>query len=176
MKKEDLKTGMLVELRNGNVYMIINDFIVRGCGFNSIVSYNDYLTIISNDKEWDIVKVSNISEGYLLEPKYWTAETLNDNLLWERKEVPEYVELLRSQNGYEKGDIAKVICVMHGDGYNVSVPNRKSDSVYAPNVFYSSVRTKPSTKEAYEAQFKVNEMTIEEIEKALNINNLKIKK
>ena len=85
MKKQDLKFGNVVELRNGGKFIYIftteilqgrkRNFISLKDGFSWITSnyYNDDLTLNENDKEFDIVKVY---EDY----------TCN-KVLWERKPI-----------------------------------------------------------------------------------------
>ena len=85
MKKEDLKTGMLVQYRNGNVAIVINDVLVRDERWICIDSFNEEL-IYDNGSGIDIVKVSKVLRESCLMPKYWTSRILNENLLWERKD------------------------------------------------------------------------------------------
>ena len=86
MKKADLKTGMLVQYRNGKVGMVINNFILTD-GYIEIGNI-EYDLRHERLKEYDIMKVSNVLTYYKLMPSYWTEETLNNNLLWEREEKP----------------------------------------------------------------------------------------
>ena len=88
MTKKDLKTGMLVQTRNGGVYMYINGVLVDTEGHLDLCNYYNDLT--RNNTEWDIVKVSNILTGCYLSPYYWAENKLNENLLWERDQTPEY--------------------------------------------------------------------------------------
>lgn len=175
MKKEDLKTGMLALTGCGTIKMIINSVLVSNSSHQTI--NNNYNNDLTHDdfESLSINKVSKVLQGHLLRPENWTLETLNANLLWERQEVPKYVELLYSVAGFVKGDIAKVVRKEHDD-YIVNVPNRTSISIFCPDVHYSNCDVKTSTREAYEAQFKVNEMTIEELEQLTGLTNLKIKK
>lgn len=86
MRKEDLKTGMLCQFRNGDVGLLIN---------NSIVEIHDgmHTKYLKKDlthetiREYDIIKVSSVLDDF--NPAYWTKETLNANLLWEREEATE---------------------------------------------------------------------------------------
>ena len=93
MTKKDLKTGMLVQVGNGGVYMYINGVLVDTTGHLVMDYYASDLKRASGalDKpEWDIVKVSNILTGCYLSPYYWTENKLNGNILWERDQAPEY--------------------------------------------------------------------------------------
>ena len=85
MKKSDLKNGMVVELRNGKRFLIVNDL---GIGKDScikldgLVGYDENLYDIIGDSTFDITKIY-ISSGR-------TFKNLFDkdrlNLIWEREE------------------------------------------------------------------------------------------
>ena len=85
MKKSDLKNGMVVELRNGKRFLIVND---RGFGedscitINGFMGYDENLNDIMRYSEFDIIKIYK-TEGN-------TFKTLFDNerlnLIWEREE------------------------------------------------------------------------------------------
>jgi len=84
--KQGLKTGMLVQFRNGDVFMVINDILVSDGDWVSLGCFNEDLN--SNSFNYfDIMKVSKVLNGYLLMPKNWNKERLNKNLLWEREET-----------------------------------------------------------------------------------------
>ena len=86
MKKSDLKNGMVVELRNGKRFLIVNDM---GIGkdscikLNGLVGYDENLYDINGDSTFDITKIY-ISSGR-------TFNNLFDNerlsLIWEREET-----------------------------------------------------------------------------------------
>lgn len=88
MKKEftkaDLKDGMVVEQRDGNMYLVLAGMAVRKSGCNRIVGYTD-------DLKWagytggDIVKVYRITPGSLGCIKDVFIKG-NLELIWERKE------------------------------------------------------------------------------------------
>lgn len=85
MTKSDLKNGMVVELRNGKRFLIVNDL---GIGKDSCINldgflgYDENLNDVSGDSEFDITKIYK-TEGT-------TFKTLFDNerlsLIWEREE------------------------------------------------------------------------------------------
>ena len=83
MTKQDLKTGMLVQCANGNVYLLVNDSFVRENGIAPTYRFNDRLGCPDNT-DFNIVKVSEIVEGVKLRPIHWTAETVDKYLLWSR--------------------------------------------------------------------------------------------
>ena len=82
--KADLEDGMVVEQRDGNMYLVLAGMAVRKGGFNSIVCYTD-------DLKWkgyrggDIVKVYRITPESLgcIEDVFIKS---NLELIWERKE------------------------------------------------------------------------------------------
>ena len=86
MKKSDLKNGMVVELRNGKRFLIVNDL---GIGKDScikldgLVGYDENLYDINGDSTYDITKIYKTVGN--------TFKTLFDNerlnLIWEREET-----------------------------------------------------------------------------------------
>ena len=100
MKKSDLKNGMVVELRNGKRFLIVND---RGIGkdtcikLDGLVGYDENLYDINGDSTFDITKIY-ISSGR-------TFKSLFDNerliLIWEREEKPKLSE--KDKNKIVKG-------------------------------------------------------------------------
>ena len=88
MTKSELKNGMVVELRNGKRFLIVND---RGFGedssitLNGFMGYDENLNDIMRYSEFDIIKIYK-TEGN-------TFKTLFDNerlsLIWEREEKQE---------------------------------------------------------------------------------------
>lgn len=86
--KNDLKAGMIVELNNGNRYLLVNDTLIGTEGYMILSKYNDDL--IHKKYEYSINKV------YLKEDYCWglgfneNLRTLrNTTLLWERPKVIE---------------------------------------------------------------------------------------
>ena len=85
MTKSDLKNGMVVELRNGKRFLIVNDL---GIGKDSCIDldeffgYDENLYDISGFSEFDITKIYKTVGN--------TFKTLFDkdrlNLIWEREE------------------------------------------------------------------------------------------
>ena len=77
MNKSDLKTGMVVTLRDGSEYMVIKDFQDRGDAllsnkvndWNSLQYYqNDfkYNLMFNGDHDWDIVKITSYNHPYCI--------------------------------------------------------------------------------------------------------------
>lgn len=87
MTKSDLKTGMLVQTRDGDIGLVIKklDVIIFKNTYMNISDYKEDLFVTSRDKA-DILKVSDQLFGDELVVEYWDEETINSNLLWERKE------------------------------------------------------------------------------------------
>ena len=101
MTKSDLKNGMVVELRNGKRFLIVDDL---GIGKDSCINldglfgYDENLYDVTGDSTFDITKIY-ISSGR-------TFKNLFDkdrlNLIWEREEKEEKEEI-------KVGDKVKVI-------------------------------------------------------------------
>ena len=88
MKKSELKNGMVVELRNGNRYLVHNDKLLNFEGyvnindsFTHMFYYNEDLTYSCN-KEFDIIRIYESDV-------FWLKDIFEDrflNIIWERKE------------------------------------------------------------------------------------------
>lgn len=88
MKKNNLRNGMLIQDRNGNIALFINKTFI----YHQLNSYR-YLDShytedlkLTYNPEGDIMKVSKVLKGSMLIPSYWNIDTLVNNLKWERKE------------------------------------------------------------------------------------------
>ena len=100
MTKSDLKNGMVVELRNGKRFLIVNDL---GIGKDSCINldgffgYDKNLNDVSGFSEFDITKIYKTVGN--------TFKTLFDNerlsLIWEREEKPKLSE--KDKNKIVKG-------------------------------------------------------------------------
>ena len=88
MKKSDLKNGMVVEVRNGKRFLIVNDL---GIGKDSCIyldgfmGYNENLNDVIGDSTFDIIKIYK-TEGRTFK-NLFIDERLN--LIWEREEKQE---------------------------------------------------------------------------------------
>ena len=82
--KADLKDGMVVEQRDGDMYLVLAGMVVGKGEYNSIVGYTDGLKW-AGYKGGDIVKVYRITPGSLgcIEDVFIKS---NLKLNWERKE------------------------------------------------------------------------------------------
>lgn len=85
MKKSDLKNGMIVENREGTLYLVLENKIIGEKGYSVLDrSFNDDLTNITY-KELDIVKVYRISST----AEIYTLRSILDaklECIWERIE------------------------------------------------------------------------------------------
>ena len=82
--KADLKDRMVVELRNGGDYLVVDELLLSDSGFMSLSRYKNDLTISDSSAKWDIVKVYDKTNVL---PPFDTFDA--PQLLWERKEVKE---------------------------------------------------------------------------------------
>ena len=80
MKKSDLKTGMLIELGNGDVCLVVNDtFLYSDDGWDDI----NTLGFDHCEKSLQIKRVSSVLSMGDLTPSNWNSPTIDKNLLWE---------------------------------------------------------------------------------------------
>ena len=101
MKKSELKTGMVVEMRCGDEAVVMLDmmgvsdrFVSLGGGFYPMQFYCDDLMSDNHTTEFDIMKVSSTPTHKI--------DFRNKDILWERKEVREYtMEELTKKLGFE---------------------------------------------------------------------------
>jgi hypothetical protein len=65
MKKKDLKSKMFVKLRNGEIYLVVEDVLVKEGDFMILEIYSeDLLSNYREDKHVDIVEVFKINNNY----------------------------------------------------------------------------------------------------------------
>ena len=89
MHKDDLKTGMLVQLRDMEICLVIGQTLLCSEDKHSfewlgLNDYEDDLIFETTQHEFDIIKVSKVLPGHDL--CFWTEETLQNNLLWSRED------------------------------------------------------------------------------------------
>lgn len=82
--KADLRDGMVVEQRDGNMYLVLAEEVVRKCGYNEMNCYTDDLKC-KGYTEGDIVKVYRITPESLRRIEDVFIKS-NLELIWERKE------------------------------------------------------------------------------------------
>jgi hypothetical protein len=88
MTKSDLKTGMLVQTRDGDIGLVIKklDIIIFKRDYMNISDYKEDLSIDTSSAQ--ILKISEQLCNDDLTVYNWTEETVDNCLLWERKEQP----------------------------------------------------------------------------------------
>lgn len=106
MKKSDLRSGMVVETREGKLYLVVGDFITRESGFNLLSSYDENMLSITGVYIVDIMKVYEF-KNEIYNNNASSIKTLLDKehltLLWERKEqkmqlTQEQIKILKALN------------------------------------------------------------------------------
>jgi len=89
MKKSDLKTGMLVEKRNGTKSLVLKDtekgdILISKDGWCELDDYDENLKFgLQSFSHMDIMKVYELDLQYKAATRYWDEY---DKVLWERKE------------------------------------------------------------------------------------------
>ena len=100
--KKDLKNKMVVELKDGDRFIVIDDILLNDCSFDRLSYYDDDFT--NNELPGlDIIKVYNPKENRKLIPCNFN-EIGEEDLIWERREidwskVPVDTKVLVSENG-----------------------------------------------------------------------------
>lgn len=90
MTKADLKTGMVVETRLGERYLVMlnpdckdRELINFNGGFNPLSLYKDDLTMRNEERMWDITRVFSL--GSLIDLILCKPKELELFVVWERK-------------------------------------------------------------------------------------------
>lgn len=99
--KKDLKNKMVVELKDGDRFIVIDDILLNDCSFDRLSYYNDDFT--NNELPGlDIIKVYNPKENRKLIPCNFN-EIGEEDLIWERRidwsKVPVDTKVLVSGSG-----------------------------------------------------------------------------
>ena len=84
--KADLRNRMVVELRCGGFYLVVDDYLLSANGFMLLSQYNEELKFYEYnryDKDWDIIRIY-ARTSYLPST---TGSHLNK--VWERPEIKE---------------------------------------------------------------------------------------
>ena len=103
--KDDLKPGMLVEYRDGDLRLVMPSkeglFIITNDSYNDLKYYDDDLLESEGESDLDIVKVYDVANNQ--SPNLDSLlSTYNRELLWEREEVKELtVEEISKLLGYK---------------------------------------------------------------------------
>ena len=114
MTKNDLKDGMIVELRNGDKRLVLNGGLADYYSYNSLELYTDDLKFTGSSH--DIMKIYSSKLSCLND----ILNIKNHDLIWERKDKSEYeINLEKIQNQIEKlnksveefkNEITKLVC------------------------------------------------------------------
>lgn len=83
MKKSDLKNGMVVELRDGERGIIINNKFLSKETFLKLTDINDDLEEINGETNCDIIKIFETTETFVLNDMSTGEDMI---LMWERKQ------------------------------------------------------------------------------------------
>ena len=115
MKKQELKNGMIVENREGDRYIVVNDLLFGLDSFNLLENYNDDLTLFSFNNLY-IVKVYEIeSPSIELSLNKVLKDTSRLKLLWERKEPLYFDARLSNRFKYNfRGNDKSIYLDCHG--------------------------------------------------------------
>ena len=95
MLKDELQNRMVVELRNGEQYLLVDNYLLCKDGFMTLSTYTDTLLDSAGDKDWDIVKIfAPVSSLSMKVGKY---------PIWERKEdkTEITIEEIEKELGYK---------------------------------------------------------------------------
>lgn len=88
MKKSELRNGMMVETREGVLYLVVGDFMTRENGYDLLSNYNKDMINV-NDRAYDIVKVYEFKNNVFDNNAGWLKVLFDRErltLLWEREE------------------------------------------------------------------------------------------
>jgi hypothetical protein len=117
MKKEDLRSGMVVVTREGNKGIVLlgttNGNVIGGCGdpysgsWKSFDAITDDLTSRAGGSEYDIVKIYDADSNKNL----GTINLDKLQLIWERSE-PKFVELTIEQIAEKLGINAELLKII----------------------------------------------------------------
>ena len=107
MQLEDLKNGYVVELRNGKLYLCLNNQFVGledmmrdvDCNYQSDMAY------VGNDR-FDVMKVYTINNCYVLNEVFNQNNPRAFNLVWERNDTKEMTleevnKIMQEVKGYK---------------------------------------------------------------------------
>ena len=102
--KADLKTKMVVETRNGERYLVVDDILMNYDGFQPIDTYNDDLTIDTNSMIIEkVYKYIDDYEHNCVALKYMLSSR-NLSLIWGRPQLKPITKAELAKMGYELED------------------------------------------------------------------------
>lgn len=83
--KSNLKSGMVVEMRDGNKYLVVDTLLIGESDFDCLDDYNCDLTNSFGFSELDLVKVYEASYAWARGLK---SGIIHGDILWERTTMP----------------------------------------------------------------------------------------
>lgn len=112
MKRQDLKNGMVVEVKNGTRYLVCGDKFIRDYGYLNIEDYSNELKhVLYCDNDFDIMtvyeEVYNLDEIKNTNRAIWRRQSLLDSVEKEYlefvlrpfKDKIEYIVMTKDLNG-----------------------------------------------------------------------------
>ena len=105
MVKSDLKTGMLFQCRNSDIYLVINEYAVGREEYFDLKTQNEDLT--DRNPDFDIMIISNVLTETGLIPTNWNKQTITKNLLWERDKSKETIKI--GEIIYDKSEFEQAV-------------------------------------------------------------------
>lgn len=87
MKKSDLKSGMVVQTRSSEKFLVVNDLLINKTGFMRLDDFETNLKHIGNLNMYDIQAVFSQSYSWGLGFK---GGIEHGQMIWKRKEVKEF--------------------------------------------------------------------------------------
>jgi hypothetical protein len=102
--KADLKTKMVVEVKDGNRYLVVDDTLVRYEGYNPLNVYNDDLTCDTDSVSIEKVfrYVSDIDVDCVSLKNMLSSQNLS--LVWERPQLKPITKAELAKMGYKLED------------------------------------------------------------------------
>ena len=103
--KGDLRDGMVVELANGNRYLVLGENFINKIGYLCISDYSDGLDMNTEPYNWNVNKVyksSAYSTDFIFKDEYLT-------LIWERPQKTTPIEMTLEEVCRELGREIKII-------------------------------------------------------------------
>lgn len=116
MTKNDLKDGMVVELRNGGKRLILYTKLLSFNGYDNIDNISSYTEDLKHKKynDYDIVKIYK-GQAYLIDEIFKNA-----SLIWEREEkseseinlekIQKQIDILNKSVEEFKNEVTKLVC------------------------------------------------------------------
>jgi hypothetical protein len=107
MTKNDLKTGMLVQTRDGDVGLVLRELntIIFKEAYLSFSDFEEDLTFELRSCDANIIRVTNVLEEEALTVDMWKESNVKSNLLWEK----EFETIKIGENTYNKAEFEEAV-------------------------------------------------------------------